>query len=868
MLRKMLKAIADFYTEGNPAPPLVPAPLQPVESTPMAVGPTGVILPAKVPSGMPPYQGVPIPVYPDHGIAVPAAPPSTLIDSQAGLIRELQQACGLSHSDFEDLILPVIHNYACFVHLLPASESHHHCAQGGLFRHGLEVAYFAARKCESKVFALDFPPSIRKHLEPRWVVCAVLGGLMHDIGKPQVDVGAIDATGRLIWDPFNESLYAWLARHDLKYYYIMWHLGPRSKRHEARTIFAVDRLIPKNTSEWLADYQGHTAVDAMIDALSESKDNRNPLIGVIKSADSDSVSRDITESRNRQGAAGTGGVRSLAARIIKTMHDQVASGEWKINEVGHVVWVTDEGCFASYPAACIQAIEILRANGENSLPVDATRVMTVLQEYGYLMQNNQEDGRTYTTWHGNLHVMEKGRDTLLPIHGLRFYNSPIIPNTIVQPEPLRIDLMNASGVIINPKPTLETPADPAPVQEEHPEAVAPAPVVQRPVTAAAPATGAGPSTAEPAQSAPSAGATTREITGRASLPPPPVPVPVPVPDEAMTTADGVSGSAAKPTSAPEAQEPLGSGPGVDTDDADDNSLPPTMADLRDRRSEPMVRDLQMEEARENANPSWPPATAADVRKWLEGQGDEGEYLCAIADRTHRRDNLLMGRDVLEHQGAIHLRYPVALEMLGLPPKEAADGLERKCWTERDPANPRAATMQVTRGDTKLTTIRLTERISTAFRKMLPPSGEGPTRRAEPRAFPLGPYIDARTAAVLKDRKKVAPEDAPHVRLAFHYFLADETHQMAPTEDPYTPERLKDYVERFAAQHGMDAKWVRSALVGINDGILEVVDDGSGGRRKGLRSDKAELKMAINYNRAADEAYCSAALRQAEGELQR
>ncbi len=855
MLRKMFKVLADFYTEGHPSAPSVVMPQEPANGVPEAAGPSGFILPAKVPSGTPPYQGVPIPVYPDHGIAVPAAPPETLLSSQVTLIHELQQACGLSHTDFQDLLLPVIHNYACFVHLLPASESHHHCAQGGLFRHGLEVAYYAARKCEAKVFALDFPPSIRKHLEPRWVVCAVLGGLMHDIGKPLVDVGAVDATGRLVWDPFNESLYAWLARNEMKYYYIMWHLGPRNKRHEARTIYAVDRLIPRNTREWLAEYQGHTAVDAMIDALSESKDNRNPLISVIKGADSDSVARDITESRSRQGAAGTGGVRSLAARIIKTMHDQVASGEWKINEVGHVVWMTDEGTFASYPAACIQAIEILRANGENSLPVDATRVMQVLLEYGYLMQNNQEDGRTYTTWHGNLHVKEKGVETLLPIHGLRFYNSPIIPSTIVQPAPVRIDLMNASGVIVNPKRSLDAPEEAPREPEEHPEAVAPAPKANGADIGVA-------SVTEPAADA----TASRDGGGRPSMPPPP-----PVPGQAPTGREATTADA-PPASAPTgvgASTPRASADQVDSDQpndgSDDNSLPPTLADLRDRRHEPMVRDMQLEEARENANPNWPPATADDVRHWFESQGDEGAYLCAIADRTHRRDNLLMGRDVLEHHGHIHLRYPVALEMLGVSPKDAADALERKGWMERDPANPRAATVQVQRGDTKLATIRLTERISAAFRKLLPVSGEGPTKDTVVRAFPLGPYIDARTASVLKDRKKVAPADAPHIRLAFRLFLDDETRDVAPTDDPYTPERLKEFVERFSAQHAMDAKWVRSALVGLNDGILEVIDDGSGKGRKGLRSEKLDLRMAAQYNRALDEAYCSAAIRQAEGE---
>ena len=44
-------------------------------------------------------------------------------------------------------IIPVLENYARFIHLLPASENHHHSDEGGLWRLGLEVAEWALSRC-------------------------------------------------------------------------------------------------------------------------------------------------------------------------------------------------------------------------------------------------------------------------------------------------------------------------------------------------------------------------------------------------------------------------------------------------------------------------------------------------------------------------------------------------------------------------------------------------------------------------------------------------------------------------------------------------------------------------------------------------
>ncbi|NMS58705.1 MobH family relaxase, partial [Vibrio parahaemolyticus] len=135
------------------------------------------------------------------------------------------------------LVLPVIQRYAAFVHLLPASESHHHRGAGGLFRHGLEVAFWAAQASESVIFSIEGTPRERRDNEPRWRLASCFSGLLHDVGKPLSDVSITDKDGSITWNPYSESLHDWAHRHEIDRYFIRWR-DKRHKRHEQFSLLA------------------------------------------------------------------------------------------------------------------------------------------------------------------------------------------------------------------------------------------------------------------------------------------------------------------------------------------------------------------------------------------------------------------------------------------------------------------------------------------------------------------------------------------------------------------------------------------------------------------------------------------------------
>ncbi len=77
------------------------------------------------------------------------------------MIECIKGTLGYPSAEFEALAMPVLWRYAAFVHLLPASETHHHRGAGGLLRHGLEVAFWAAQASDALIFSMEGTPNER-----------------------------------------------------------------------------------------------------------------------------------------------------------------------------------------------------------------------------------------------------------------------------------------------------------------------------------------------------------------------------------------------------------------------------------------------------------------------------------------------------------------------------------------------------------------------------------------------------------------------------------------------------------------------------------------------------------------------------------
>jgi len=699
-------------------------------------------------------NGIEIPNCPPQPQGLPPASTEDLMATQKVLIAKIQDMSRLAREDFTSLILPVLKNYAAFVHLLPASEEHHHSGPGGLFCHGLEVAYHSAMICTSRVFAMDSPPSVRRELELRWKICAILGGLLHDIGKPVVDVYAVDPTGKMQWQPHVEFLTDWLKHNQLPFYYVDWHYGERNERHKMFNPVPLWRIIPTETMRWLNDNGGKEAFDAMCQSIAGSTDGRNKLNAIISQADSMSVSQNLATMRQHLTMNGRGGVRSLAARIVRALYDQLREGKWRLNVTGGVLWYTTEGLMAIYPNIAEKVIEVMReAYGEKSLPFDAQIILNVLSDHGYLRNDIQVDGRALSTWRMRVHFDDHGKEKVMMFKQVLLFNrDDVIPAAVIKPTPVFAEILDSQDRVVSTAARAKAMAE---------------------------------------RNVAGIGATT-ETTEE--------------PSETKENKPVKKRQAAAPQ-VEEGDAQAGLFRTDDEDDGDEAVAVPVVADsvqLRDRSTELDVRDELMLSAHAHMNSKWPPETPEEAMAWVRSKPN-GIYILGIIEKIESRA-IVVGKDVIAVGDYVHLTFPKCLTDLGIPAQDVMRLFESEGWSVRDPATPGRGTVSIKgQGKEKLiNAVRMSESMSQVLTMLIPAAQAGEVPQAPKADIPQGPYL---SKVKLIDDTTFKKDDSPKIRLAMLAMLGERD----PDRGPPDHNELVQQVNRFAKLHRLQINYLMQHL---------------------------------------------------------
>jgi len=326
-----------------------------------------------------------IPRYPPFAKGLPVANIDRLLDSQEEMTRRIRAALGFPRETFDQLVLPVLENYAAFVHLLPASESHHHRGAGGLLRHGLEVAFWATQASENVIFSMEGTPQSRRDNEPRWRLAACLSGLLHDVGKPLSDVSVTDQPGNLTWNPYYESLYAWAQRHQVERYFLRWR-DSRHKRHEKFSLLAIDRLIPQDTMGYLSASDGQI-IQSLLEAISGAGVNE-PVTRLMLNADRQSVAQDMKQSRLDTDLHALG--VPVERYVFDGIRRLIAAGTWRVNVPAARVWVLRHGVFITWKKLD-DLYALFERDSIPGIPRDADTLADILIERGFAIARSLDE---------------------------------------------------------------------------------------------------------------------------------------------------------------------------------------------------------------------------------------------------------------------------------------------------------------------------------------------------------------------------------------------------------------------------------------------------------------------------------------------
>ncbi|OFC35990.1 MobH family relaxase [Acidithiobacillus caldus] len=280
-----------------------------------------------------------VPVYPPFRQGLPLLPVSAILQSQCALIREIYGATGVRPDFWKAIYLPVIHAYAHFVHLLPASEGNHHRGAGGLFRHGLEASLYAVRLTDGQnsleKSAHLLHPTERRRQEDALRLATFCAALLHDIGKPIVDMQVYDQDSGAIW---NAALYPsipeWGTEYGVRYYNIRWR-DRRMNRHKNLGIAAAPHLLTKPVMAFLSDIDPYW-VETVLRSISGDEMGVNKVRDFATYGDRESVRFDLKQ----QGGEGNDIGIPVERYLLDAMRSLIRAGTWTVNQSGALVWTT------------------------------------------------------------------------------------------------------------------------------------------------------------------------------------------------------------------------------------------------------------------------------------------------------------------------------------------------------------------------------------------------------------------------------------------------------------------------------------------------------------------------------------------------
>jgi conjugal transfer pilus assembly protein TraI len=344
-------------------------------------------MPATVPVLAPTPARPDIPRYPPFLQGLPVVASAELLATQTELVSKLRYGIGCTPTFFQAQVRPVVDRYAAFVHLLPASEAHHHRGAGGLLHHGLEVAFWAGQASAGKVFAMDREPAVRRVHEPLWRLAAALAGLCHDLGKPISDLSVTNRDGTLTWSPMQETIADWAARHGIDSYYLHWR-DRRHNRHESTGLFAVEQILGRNLIARLLEADPEI-LNALIDAVAGANE-RATLTQLVSNADRASVERDLKTNRIDPQATSLG--VPIERYLLDAMARLVRAGTWGINTPGARLWMLGDSLYVVWPQGGDDVVERLAADRVPGIPRHPDTLADLLIERGYALPPSEGDG--------------------------------------------------------------------------------------------------------------------------------------------------------------------------------------------------------------------------------------------------------------------------------------------------------------------------------------------------------------------------------------------------------------------------------------------------------------------------------------------
>ena len=312
----------------------------------------------------------------------PILPAAQLLQPHTPLITHIHKLCGVPDDYWRTLYQPLLDNFAAFVQQTPASEAHHHCAQGGMLTHSLQVMKLALESRKGKMLPPGAAAEDVNKQQHAWTFAIASAALLHDVGKPCSDqkLRLFNANGQdthTYWQPLQGALQS-------GYYQVQFVRDRQYRTHELLPPLLARQLTPDAALSWLQqDFPG--VFKAWLGYLSGQDEVAGVLGQIVTEADRQSVADDLSGSRPiHTQQIPTAKAKPLSQRLLTGLRHLLDEQLLTLNRPGAAGFFDGDSLWLVSKRVLDELRNHLEKEGQTGIPSRNDRLMDELQQHGIL----------------------------------------------------------------------------------------------------------------------------------------------------------------------------------------------------------------------------------------------------------------------------------------------------------------------------------------------------------------------------------------------------------------------------------------------------------------------------------------------------
>ena len=312
----------------------------------------------------------------------PALSATELLQPHAKLLARIRALAAVSDDYWHNLYQPLLDNFAAFVQQTPASEAHHHCCQGGMLTHSLQVMKLALEARKGKMLPPGAAAEDVNQQQHAWTYAIASAALLHDVGKPCSDqklrlCGADGQTTHSYWQPLHGALQS-------GYYRVEFVRERQYRTHELLPPLLARQLTPAAALSWLQqDFPG--VFKAWLGYLS-GQDEVAGIVGqIVTEADRQSVAADLSGGQplhTQQIPAAK--AKPLSQRLLTGLRFLLDEQQLPLNRKGAAGFFDGEALWLVSKRVLDELRHHLEQEGQTGIPTRNDRLMDELQQHNIL----------------------------------------------------------------------------------------------------------------------------------------------------------------------------------------------------------------------------------------------------------------------------------------------------------------------------------------------------------------------------------------------------------------------------------------------------------------------------------------------------